>query len=198
MRLAAVSGRARALAGAALPLLWLATGAAAAAAEAGPLFALSGGPGHGRVDYERLGTAFASQRGGGPAVGLFAGRAFDAEFAVGVRAVAWGRAFANADGDDETWTCALVALALAWRPGRGGFFLRAGPGWGRAEVELDYGDVKVAGAESGPAALAAAGWTWRVARGLEVGPVVEAGVARLEGAWRADFASIVLEASWRP
>jgi len=172
--------------------------AAGPARPPGPAFGLSAGLGRGVVDYTLFDTPFAGERGRGPALGLCAAREFDAQFALGVRGLAWKRAFANTDGDDETWTCTLGAAVLAWRPGGGGFFVRGGPGWGRAEVEFDYGSVKVTGARSGPAALLACGWTGEIGRGVSAGPSIEVGAIRLENAWRANLAVLSLELWWRP
>ena len=162
------------------------------------LFGLSAGAGDGVMDYVRFDTPFSHERGGGLAIGLHAARVLDREFALGLRGLVWQRAFNNDEGDDETWAFTLGAVVLTWRPGGGGLFVRAGPGWGRAEVELDYGASKAVGADSGPAAVAACGWTWRLGGGVELGPAVEWGAVRLEDDWRADLRSLALEATWRP
>ncbi len=171
---------------------------APAAPSAGPLCGISVGVGGGVLDYVFWDTPFASERGAGGALGLHVARALDREFALGLRGLAWTRSFENVYGDDETWTFSLGAIVLTWRPAGRGFFVRGGPGWGRAELEFDYGDAKVVGAESGPLALLGCGWTWRIAGGLALGPTLEIGAIRLAEAWRADLGTLSLELSWQP
>jgi len=67
-----------------------------------------------------------------------------------------------------------VSLAATWWPGNVGAYIRGGVGIGRAQVELDDGNITVKpSADTGLALLGAVGYEWRITDKFALGPQAE-------------------------
>ncbi len=163
----------------------------------GVMLGFNAGAGSAELQFENSdGTTVSGDREGGGAFGLRAGYAFNDRLALGLEGTGWSRTFENDSGLDATWTFTVSTIALTWYPGGGGFLLRGGLGWGRAEMELDLGDGTISGDDTGAAALIGLGYEWRLGRRFALGPAVDFGGMDLGEGWKANIANLTVGLTW--
>jgi len=83
---------------------------------------------------------------------------------IGLEGLVWTREI-----EGVTWTLSVGGPAVTFYPGEQGFYLRGGIGSGSLDAEA--GSVTVS--KTGFGILAAAGYEWRLARTLALGPQVD-------------------------
>ena len=136
------------------------------------------GIGSGQLGFEDklTGQDHDDDAGEGGFGGLRAGFALSNSVALGVEGQSWHRT----RHDQESSAGALVGT-VTWWPSGGGFFLRAGAGYGGVDLEEQHADGTVRKLEDdGFAGLLGLGYEWRVSRSFALGLALDAFLVDLE------------------
>jgi opacity protein-like surface antigen len=131
------------------------------------------GAGGAMAKFDADGGSIETDRESGAGGNLRIGYAVSPQVVLGLETSGWSR---NEDeGDVEsTWSLGLAAFGATWYPAAGGFFLRAGIGVGRAEIEWDAGNGQtVAGDDTGFGLTTGLGYEWRLTRRFALGPQLD-------------------------
>ena len=129
--------------------------------------------------------------GGGGAGSFRLGWAFSNQFLVGYEGTAW---FGNTDLDADL-NLNSNKLNFTWYPGAKGWFLRAGFGWGSAELTGVLFGQTVTVSESGSAFGLGGGHEWRLTRKFALGAGVDFNSVGLEE-FKFDFVNYTAQLNW--
>jgi len=133
----------------------------------------------------------ADSSSGGGAGSFRLGWSFSNQFLVGLESTAW---VGDTDlGADLTLMSNLINFT--WYPGAKGWFLRAGFGWGEAEVSTKVLNSNVSVSESGGAFGLGAGHEWRLTRKFALGAAVDYATLDLDNG-KFDYVNFTAQLNW--
>jgi hypothetical protein len=162
----------------------------------GAVLGFNVGAGSAGVNVDLGGATASSDRETGEAGSLRLGYAVQQNLVLGFEANGWAKTFTSG-GYDTKWSFGVGTLGATWYPAHGGFFMRGGVGFGRAQVEFSNSQgTQLKAHDSGLGMTAGLGYEWRLTRTFALGPQVDFGYLDVGNGFTANYVNFTLGLNW--